>query len=84
MMANVSGETVIEGGMVDGEFHMKGEGRDPGGAFLERARYYDISEDGFRFFMERSYDGGENWISPFNEFVATRRITSAPKKYQAE
>lgn len=72
MMAHVDGATIIDGKMVDGEFHMTGKGRDPGGEFLESARYHHISEDGFIFTMDRSYDGGETWITPFNEFKATR------------
>ena len=73
MMAGATGETVISGRMKDGEFHMEGHGRDGYGEFLERARYHDISEDSFQFTMDRSYDGGESWIAPFNTFTATRR-----------
>ncbi len=72
MMANVNGQTIINAEKVGDEIHMNGAGEDPGGKFLERARYYDINDNGFKFFMERSYDGGENWITPFNEFTATR------------
>lgn len=73
MMAHVDGETVIDAKKVGDEIEMQGEGEDPYGKFLERARYYDISENGFKFTMDRSYDGGETWITPFNEFEAVRK-----------
>lgn len=73
MMAHVDGETVIDARKVGDDIVMQGEGDDPMGAFHERARYYDISENGFKFTMDRSYDGGKTWITPFNEFEAVRK-----------
>ncbi len=72
MMSGVQGQTVIQARKVGDEIHMEGKGEDPGGRFLERARYHDITPNGYRFSMDRSYDGGATWISPFNEFTATR------------
>ncbi len=71
-MANVTGYTNISANFKDGEIQMTGQGEDPSGQFLERAKYYEITDNGFKFTMDRSYDGGVTWISPFNEFEAVR------------
>jgi hypothetical protein len=36
-------------------------------------RYYDISADGYSFTLDRSYDGGTQWIRPIVSYRATRR-----------
>jgi hypothetical protein len=46
-------------------------GKDSGGAFLERGRYYDISDNVFSFALERSYDDGASFM-PFVSFRAAR------------
>lgn len=73
MMANVEGYSELDAQGSDGEVHTSGQGRDPGGELVERGRYYDISDDGYSFTLDRSYDGGKTWIRPFVSFRATRR-----------
>lgn len=73
MMANVEGYSELRAEVVDSEVRTTGQGRDPGGELVERGRYHDISADGYSFTLERSYDGGKEWIRPFVSFRATRR-----------
>ncbi len=77
MMANIEGCTELEAQVVDDEVHTSGKGRDPWGELVERGRYYDISDGGFSFTLERSNDAGRTWIRPFVWFRATRRKTAA-------
>lgn len=56
----------------DGDLIAEGHGRDAGGDFLERYRYFDISETTYSFEGERSYDGGTTW-NPFAKLRATKR-----------
>ena len=48
-----------------------GKGKDPGGEFLERGTYSEISEEAFSFVLERSYENGLSFL-PFVSFRATR------------
>lgn len=73
VMANSSGMTDIQAKWKDGELHMEGRGYDEGGEFLERARYYEISVDSYRFELSRSYDNGEHWVEGMN-LIEARRI----------
>jgi hypothetical protein len=73
MMANVEGYSELCAGVVDGEIHTTGQGRDPGGELVERGRYHDISADGYSFTLDRSYDAGKTWIRPFVSYRAARR-----------
>jgi hypothetical protein len=57
------------------EVHTSGMGKDSGGAFLERGRYYDISDNVFSFALERSYDDGASFM-PFVSFRAARTAPS--------
>jgi hypothetical protein len=77
MMANVEGCTELEARVVDDEVHTTGKGRDALGDLVERGRYYDISDEGFSFTLERSNDAGRTWIRPFVSFRATRRGTAS-------
>ncbi len=54
-----------------GELVAEGHGRDARGDFLERYRYFDLSEAGYSFEGERSYDGGSTW-APFAKLRARR------------
>lgn len=55
----------------DGTQTSGGGGSDGRGAFLERAETtYENNRD-YHFDMDRSYDGGETWIDPFNVIEAT-------------
>jgi len=73
MMANVEGYSELRARLVEGEVRTTGEGHDPGGRLVERGRYYDISDAGYSFTLDRSYDGGATWIRPFVTYRATRR-----------
>jgi len=74
VMANIAGHTQISARMNEkGELVMEGKGHDPYGDFLEKARYYDISEDRYSFDLARSYDGGSTWLDDFGHIEATRR-----------
>jgi len=55
------GYTIIEAHVEDGDLVSTGKGEDRAGAFVERYRFFDFSEDAFKFEMERSYDGEQSW-----------------------
>lgn len=54
------------------EAHTSGKGKDPGGPFQERGRYWAITAQAFSFTLERSYDNGQSFM-PFVAFRAARR-----------
>ena len=56
----------------DGELHAEGHGVDGAGEFLERYRYFDISDTTYSFEGTRSRDGGVTW-QPFAKLRATKR-----------
>ncbi len=72
VMANESGMTDIVAEFKDGTLVMEGKGTDGFGPFLEKAVYFDISEDHYSFKLDRSYDGGQTWIEGMNLIEATR------------
>jgi hypothetical protein len=76
VMANVEGYSELRAEVIDGEVRTTGQGRDPGGALIERGRYHDISSDGYSFTLDRSYDAGNTWIRPFVSYRATRRAAA--------
>ena len=76
VMANVEGYSELRAEVIDGEVRTTGQGRDPGGALIERGRYHDISADGYSFTLDRSYDGGKTWIRPFVSYRAARRAAA--------
>ena len=53
------------------EVETTGKGMDPGGEFLERGRYREISDNAFSFVLERSYEKGGSF-TPFVSFRAAR------------
>lgn len=61
MVANQADYTLITGKMDGKDLVSTGQGRDARGEFQERYRFYEIGEDGYKFKMERSYDGGMTW-----------------------
>lgn len=73
MMAGAEGYSELTAQLVQGEVRTSGRGRDAGGELLERGRFFDISERGFSFTLDRSYDGGVTWSSPFVALRATRK-----------
>lgn len=74
-MANLPGYTYIDVEYRDGELHGDGRGFDAQGEFVERYRYFDISEEHYSFEMSRSYDGGATW-QQFANLKATKRDAS--------
>ena len=61
------------GGMEAGEMRFSGRGADPEGRpTLTRARYYDVSANGFRMRQDRSLDNGQTWEESVLEIIATR------------
>lgn len=71
-MANLPGYTYIDVEYRDGELHGKGRGFDTRGDFVERYRYFDLSDQHYSFEMSRSYDGGATW-EPLANLRATKR-----------
>jgi len=76
-MAGLPGYTYLEVEYRDGELHGEGHGVDLQGEFLERYRYFDLSDTTYAFEMSRSYDGGETW-QPFSNLRATKRAAQPP------
>ena len=61
-MSFSKGFTIIEAKTTDeGELVSTGWGEDGGGKFMERYRFFDFQEGGFKFEMDRSYDDGGSW-----------------------
>lgn len=57
----------------DGEMHLWWTGEDQQGRqYQMRVRYYDISEDSFRWRGDRSYDGGRTWVENWLTMEVTR------------
>ncbi len=56
----------------DGEMHLWWTGEDQRGKFQMRVRYYDITENNFRWRADRSYDGGVTWIENWLTMEVTR------------
>jgi len=71
-MANTPGYTYIDVELRDGELHGDGRGFDGRGEFVERYRYFDITDTSYSFEMSRSYDGGDTW-QPQANLRATKR-----------
>jgi hypothetical protein len=71
MTPGVEGLSELYARRADDEVHTSGNGRDPGGEFVERGRYWTITADTFSFALERSYDTGRSF-SPFVAFHASR------------
>ena len=49
------------GGWTDDKMVLKAEGEDLRGAYLDNIEFKNITDDGFLWTMDRSYDGGETW-----------------------
>lgn len=72
VMPGVNGMTDISGVMANGKLVTTGKGYDDRGEFLERFEYYNIKPDRYSFKMDRSYDGGNTWLTNFSTFEAKR------------
>lgn len=84
VMAGEPGMTDITARWTGEELVMEGRGYDGLGEFLERARYFDITDDSYEFELSRSYDGGEFWIERMNLIHATRIADEGSRSYTAE
>ena len=71
MTPGIEGFSELHGRRAGDEIHTSGKGKDPGGAFVERGRYWAIAADAFSFTLERSYDNGRSF-KPFVAFRAAR------------
>jgi len=71
MTPGVEGFSELHGRRAGDEIHTSGNGKDPGGEFVERGRYWAITPGAFSFSLERSYDTGQSF-EPFVAFRATR------------
>lgn len=71
MTPAVEGFSEIYARSAGSEVEISGKGRDPGGEFLERGRYRQISHSGFSFVLERSYEKSASFV-PFVSFRAVR------------
>jgi hypothetical protein len=49
-----------------------GEGKDSNGEFIDRNTFHSITQDGWSWRKDRSYDGGQNWFEGVSEIHATR------------
>lgn len=78
VMVGETGLTLIDGEIRDGRYYTEGEGFDAPGAFLERSvtKYPDANTMAFK--MDRSYDDGASWITPFNRIEGERTSTTLP------
>jgi hypothetical protein len=68
----VEGFSEIYGRRSGNEVRTSGKGKDPGGEFLERGSYSEISEDACSFLLERSYENGLS-LNPFVSFSGCTR-----------
>ena len=75
VMAGEPGMTDITATWTGEELVMEGHGYDGMGKFLEKARYFDITDDSYEFVLSRSYDEGETWIENMN-LIHAKRIAS--------
>ncbi len=72
VMPGINGITDISAEWTGEKLVSTGKGYDGGGEFLERFEYYDITDNSYKFKMDRSYDGGKNWIENFSRLKATK------------
>ena len=71
----VSGEftsNYFYGEFKDGEMHLKASDSDERGEYIDRIKFYDISENHFQWRQDRSYDGGKTWIDGITMIEASR------------
>ncbi len=73
------GHTVLVEHMEDDELLSEGDGRDLRGTFQETSTTTFDDEGGYRFEMNRTYDGGATWIEPFNVIEAVKLADRAPE-----
>ena len=66
IMVGDPGFTVVHHDIEGSVRRSKGEGADDYGTFLERSTNTENEDGSYRFVMDRSYDAGGFWISPFN------------------
>lgn len=69
---NLNAITTMIGEFKNGEFHFDGKGTEGQYQFLEKIVFYDIKKDSYKWKMDRSYDGGNNWIKNFFSYEAKK------------
>ena len=70
--SNLAISTSMTGEYRDGNFYFNGKGKDQRGEYLERITFYDISDDQYKWKMDRSYDGGKTWMKNYFSYTATK------------
>ncbi|MEQ8627983.1 hypothetical protein [Ekhidna sp.] len=64
--------TEMVGEYKDENFYFDGKGKDQRGEYLEKITFYDISDDQYKWKMDRSYDGGKTWMKNYFSYTATK------------
>jgi hypothetical protein len=65
---------------VDGELRTRSTGRDAEGRpYVQRARFFDITRDGFKFVADRSSDGERTWDEAVLRMDARRVAATASR-----
>lgn len=78
VMGGDPGYTLIDGKIMNDRLVSTGKGFDAGGEFLERSETVFSGDRNYIFEMDRSYDGGTNWIESFSKSEATYRTSEVP------
>lgn len=60
------------GNMKNGEMMIKATGKDQNGDYIDQIFFYNMSSKGFKWRMNRSYDGGKTWIKNMRMVDAVR------------
>lgn len=60
--ADHPGYTYLDARWEDGELRAEGHGVEGGREFLERLKYFGITQQDYELIIERSYDGGASWL----------------------
>lgn len=72
--------TPAAGEWVNGEYWVRSTGRDAEGKpYVQRARFHDITADGFKYVADRSSDGERTWETAVLRMEARRVAASAPR-----
>lgn len=64
--------TIFSGDYIDGEFIFEGKGIEYGRKFMEKVKFYNITESSYSWKMNRSYDNGKTWIENVFSYDAER------------
>ena len=72
--------TTGNGAWAENALSLRSVGRDAEGkAFVQRARFYDITATSFKYDVDRSHDGERTWETGVVRMTAKRVAASAPR-----